>query len=122
MLKQVLKGMSAGGPALSKDGLDFDGLRRGLLMFAVFVRTLPHGTRFQPFFDHVGVAAIRAFLLDGLAPRHKLAIGIAIAAIERFAFARSALQDFAFGAFRAFHADGLLLDVLASRIIAARGE
>src|SRR5216684_654571 len=67
-----------------------------LFVFALLVGTLQGAAGLQPFLEEVGAA------VEGLA-----ALG-------------APLHDFAFGALRALHANGFLLDVFASWIIAAR--
>src|SRR5205814_1209838 len=100
----------------------FDGLRRGLLMLALDVRALPHRACLQPLLDHVRTAALGTLLLYGLAPRDELTIGVAIAAVESLALLRTPLNDFAFIALGTLDSDCLLLDVLTSRVVTARGE
>src|SRR5205823_481487 len=70
----------------------------------------------------IRTAAVRAFLRHRLTPGDELAIGIPVAAVEGLTLLRSPLDDFAFAAIRTLYSDGLLLDILASRVIAARGE
>ena len=55
-------------------------------------------------------------------PGYEVAIGIAVAAVEGLALLRTALDDLALRALRALHPDGLLLDILAGGVVAARGE
>ena len=112
----------AGNSCQSPDGLacyhdgNFD------LVFALGVGALPEGARLDEFLDHVRAAALRALLGHGLAPGDERAIGVAVAAVERLALLGAALDDLALRALRALHADGLLLDVLAGGVVAARGE
>ena len=63
----------------------FGRLRRGLLVLALGVGALPDGAGLQPLLDHVGAAALGALLRHGLAPGDELAVGIAVAAVERLA-------------------------------------
>src|ERR1043166_724240 len=92
------------------------------LEFALAVGTLQRAARFQPFLEQVRAAAVGTFLGHRFGPCHEIAIRIAAATIERFTALRSPFHHFAFGAVGALHADGLLLDELTSRIIAARRE
>src|SRR5208283_5452573 len=91
-------------------------------MLALGVGALPEGAGLQPLFDHVGAPAFGTFLGDGFAPGDEIALGPADAAVKRLAALRAPLGDFALVALRAFHADGLLLDVFAGGVIAACGE
>src|SRR5579863_2330240 len=86
-----------------------DHLKR-LLEFALVVRTLRERARLQILLDHVAAAALRTLLRNRLAPRHKIAIRIAIAAVERLPALRPPLDNFALAAIRALHANRLLLD------------
>src|SRR5580704_12934534 len=91
----------------------FHRLLERLLKLAFPVRTLRHRSRLQPLLDQVARPAIRALLLNRLAPRHEVAIGIAVAAEECIALLGPSLHHFAFRAVGAGNADGLLLDVFA---------
>src|SRR5664279_5280957 len=91
-------------------------------MLALRVGTLPHRAALQPLLHHVRTAAVRAFLSHGLTPCDEFTIGIPVAAVEGLALLRSPLNDLAFAAFGALYPDGLLLDILAGGVIAARGE
>src|ERR1700678_1700415 len=93
-----------------------------LLELAFAVGTLRDGSGFEPLFDQVAGTAIGALLLNGLAPGHEVAFGIAVAAEERLALLGTPLHHFAFRAIGAGNTDGLLLDVLAFRIRAAGRE
>src|SRR5262245_33273416 len=99
-------------------------LRRGQipLVLALLIWALQHRPALQPFLDQIRTAALRALLGDRFAPSDERAIGIAVASVKRLAALGAALDNFAFRAVRTFHPDGLLLDVLAGRVIAARGE
>src|SRR5579885_2624255 len=97
-------------------------LRCVLLVFALGVGALPHGSGLEPFFDHVGAAALRTLFGNRFAPRHEIAVGPSVAAIEGLAALGTPLHHFALAALRALDPDGLLLDVLARRVIAASGE
>src|SRR3954469_16955673 len=66
-------------------------------------------------------AAVGALFGDRTIPEREVAVGIVGAAEEHLAAARLALDDVA-AVLRAEHAGRLLLDVLAGRIAAARGE
>src|ERR1019366_10305558 len=83
---------------------------------------LPDGAGLEPLFHQVGAAALGALFRYRFGPRHELAVRIPVAAVESLALARTTLGDLAFRALRAFHPDGLLLDVLARGVVAARRE
>src|SRR5450756_33749 len=101
---------------------DFDRDGSLHLVFALGVRTLPHGARLEPLLHHIRAAALGTLLGHGLAPGDESAVGVAVAAVKRLALLGAALDDLALRALRAFDPDGLLLDVLAGGIIAACGE
>src|ERR1041385_7101089 len=82
--------------------------RRGALVLAVVVGALDEGAGFEPLLDHVGAAAFGALFGDGLAPGYEIAIGPAVASVEGLALLGAALDDVAFAAFGALHADELL--------------
>src|SRR6202167_642596 len=90
-----------------------------LLMLAIRIRTLQHRPRLQPLFHHIRPAALGTLLLHRLAPSYEVAIRPAVAAVERLAAFGAPLYHFALVALRALHPDGLLLHVLARRIISA---
>src|SRR2546430_13477012 len=68
------------------------------------------------------MATLRALFIDRLPVRSKVTLGVFGAAIEKIAAAGFLFHQLAFLALRAFHADEVLLDVLAFRIPAARSE
>src|SRR5436853_6789132 len=68
------------------------------------------------------MAAFRALFIDWFPVRSEVTLGIFRAAIEKIAAAGFLFHQLAFLALRAFHADEVLLDVLAFRIPAARSE
>ncbi len=90
-----------------------------MLVFALGVRTLRHRTCLQILLDQVAAAALRTLLGNRFAPSDEVALGVAIAAVESPAALRAALHNFALRAVRARDANGLLLNVLAFRVIAA---
>src|ERR1039457_4818492 len=96
--------------------------QHGLLVLAIRVGTLQHRPGLQPLLHHVRAAALGALLLHRLAPGHEVAIRPAVAAVERLAALGAPLHHLALAALRALHADGLLLHMLARRIIAASGK
>ena len=89
---------------------------------AFLVGALREWSRLEEFFDEIRAAAIGTFLHDGLAPRNEIALRITVAAEEGAAAFRSAFHHLAFGAVRARHANGFLLNELAFRVVAARHE
>src|ERR1700728_210538 len=93
-----------------------------MFVFAFRIRALRHRAGLQPFFNQVAATALRAFLGNRLAPCHEIAFRIAIATVKRLPALGPALDYFAFRAIRAWNTDRLLLDVLASRVIAAGYE
>src|SRR5262249_48010345 len=76
----------------------------------------------QPLLDQVAGAALGALFRNRLAPRNEVAVRVAAAAVKRLAALRAPLYYFAFRTVRAGNSDGLLLHVLALRLIAACGE
>src|SRR5262249_28018455 len=71
----------------------------------------------------VRMAALGAFGGNGAIPGYEIAVGVADTAVESLAAAGAALGQLASAAFLwAGNTDGLLLDVLALGVIAARGE
>src|SRR3954469_20223681 len=75
------------------------------------------------FFQQVWAAALRARFRHRLVGRRKLARGIIRTAIECVAaLPRLLFHQLAIGTLRTFHADEILLDVLAIRIAAARNK
>src|ERR1700686_5452353 len=96
--------------------------RQRPLILALAVGALRHPSGFEPLLDQVARSAIRTLLGDGFAPRHEVAFRIPAAAIEGFATFGAPLHHFALRAIRTGHADSLLLDEFALRIIAARRE
>ena len=68
------------------------------------------------------MAAFRALFIDRFPVRSEVTLGVFGAAIEKIAAAGFLFHQLAFLALRAFHADEVLLDVLAFRIPAARSE
>src|ERR1700722_18147679 len=101
---------------------NFDRHHQRLFELTLAVGTLRHRSRFEPLLNQVAGPAIRALLLDRLAPRHEIAVGIPVATEESLALLRPPLHHFAFRAVGAGNADGLLLHVFAFRIRAARRE
>src|SRR5262249_52628867 len=77
--------------------------------------------RLRDRFDEERSAAVRALLRNGPVPEREVAVRVVRAAEEHLSAARLALDDVP-AVFGAEDAGGLLLDVLAGRIVAARGE
>src|ERR1035441_525945 len=96
--------------------------QHGLLVLAIRIRTLQHRPGLQPLLHHVRAPALGTLLLPGIAPSDEVAIRPAVAAVERLAALGAPLHHLAIVALRALHADGLLLHMLARRIIAASGK
>src|SRR5712692_5552623 len=94
----------------------------GFLVTAFGLRAAQHGAGLQPFLNEIWIAALGAFFRYRLAPGDEIAIRVAAAAVKSLAPLGAPLDNFAFRTLRALHSDGLLLDVLAGRIITASRE
>src|SRR5581483_5860771 len=93
------------------------------LVFALFIGTGNYRPGFQCFLYQIFAATFRALLREGLVGRGKLALGIVSATVEGVALAAGTLLHyFPVLALRTFHADEVLLHVLAFGVAAARCE
>src|SRR5271166_4836934 len=92
--------------------------RRGLcgrcrtLVLALFVRAGDYWSGLQVFLDQIFTAAARALFGNRSVRRGEFALRIISAAVERVAFTRAFLHEFAIFALRTLHADKVLLHVL----------
>src|SRR5205823_2612368 len=93
-----------------------------VFFIATFIGTSDHRPGLQDFLYQIRMAALRTLFIDRLPVGSKVALGILRAAVEKVAAAGFLFHQLAFLALWAFHADEVLLDVLALRISAARGE
>src|SRR5437773_3452837 len=92
------------------------------LVAAFRLRAAQHGAGLQPFLHEIWIAALGAFFRYRLAPGDEIAVRVAAAAVKSLTALGAPLDNFAFRTLRTLHSHGLLLDVLAGRVIAAGGE
>src|SRR6476659_4829392 len=93
-----------------------------LLVTAFGLWTAQHRAGLQPFLNQIRIAALGAFFRYRLAPGDEITIRVAAAAVKCLSALGAPLDNFTFRTLRALHSHGLLLDVLASRVIAASRE
>ncbi len=86
------------------------------------ISALRDRTRFQVLLYQITAAAFGTFLRNGLTPSDEVTLRIAVATVESSTALGPPLNDFALRAIGTRHADGLLLDELAFRIITASHE
>src|SRR5271165_2586566 len=95
----------------------------GFLRLGAFVvGTDQEGTRLQVFLQQIGTAALRTGFCNRFVSRREPALRVIGAAVEEVAAARFFLGEVSGLAFRALHADIVLLHPLAFRITAAGDE
>src|SRR5579871_4536370 len=91
-------------------------------MFAIRIWTLQYRSGLQPLLFEIRAAAFGALFHDRFSPGDELTLRIAIASVKCLTFSRSCFDDFALGALRTLHPDGLLLHKFAGGIVAAGGK
>src|SRR5271155_1106782 len=94
----------------------------GALVIAFFIGTRDHRSVFAQALHQILMPAIRTFLGNGLGGGCELTLGIISASVECVALAGAFFDQFALFAFRALHADEILLHIFAFGISAARSE
>src|SRR5581483_4013772 len=93
------------------------------LVFALFIGTGNYRAGFQCFLYQIFAATVRTLFCDRLVGRGELALGIVRATVESVALtAGTLLHNFPVLTLRTFHADEVLLHVLAFGVAAARCE
>src|ERR1035437_5203934 len=91
----------------SPDDFDRDGSLH--LVFALGVRTLPHGARLEPLLHHVRAAALGTLLGHGLAAGDVSTVAVAVAAVKRLALLGAAIDDLDLRSLQALLIEGLIV-------------